>query len=195
MKCGSDARIVADKMRHLMPNSEIFLDSDDLFDLRALLEDVKNSQALVLFQSAGVLSRPWCLLEIVTAIKHEVPHRVPQRGRADIYATSAAFMTHLDTELERVNPGAGKIMEKQGVDVLHAAYLLSNHIPNCISVDFNPHGSSNAINASLMDLVEAMSRATPRAIDVTEEEWLAKRGPPPPPIGVYLRGTLRATKY
>jgi hypothetical protein len=68
-EAGSEARIVQNEMRQLLgPGHPTFLDSDDLFDLRALLEDVKNSQCLVLFQTAGVLKRPWCLLELYTAV-------------------------------------------------------------------------------------------------------------------------------
>ena len=52
---------------------------------------------------------------------------------------------------------------------------------NCISVDFNPHGSSNAIKASLLDLIEAMEKAEARPLSsmVSKEEWLRKRGLPP----------------
>ena len=37
--------------------------------------------------------------------------------------------------------GASKLLADHGVDVLHAAYVLANTIPNCISVEFNPLGS------------------------------------------------------
>ena len=37
-------------------------------DLRELLDSVRDSDVLVIVQSAEVLSRPWCLLEIVAAL-------------------------------------------------------------------------------------------------------------------------------
>ena len=38
---------------------EVFLDSDDLKDLRLLLDHVRESDALVVLQSAELLHRPW----------------------------------------------------------------------------------------------------------------------------------------
>ena len=59
---GTEARLVADRLKQLLPDLTTFIDSDDLYDLRSLLEDVKHSGVLVLLQSSGVLTRPWCLL-------------------------------------------------------------------------------------------------------------------------------------
>ena len=52
-----------------------FIDSDDLHDLRKLREAVRDSDCLLLLQSARVLERPWCLVELLTAIDNNVPHR------------------------------------------------------------------------------------------------------------------------
>ena len=48
-----------------------------------------------------------------------------------------------------------------------------------ISTDFNPSGSSNAINATMLDLQAAMARAAPYPLTVGKEDWLAKRGSVP----------------
>ena len=56
-----------------MIQKECFLDSDDLRDLRQLLVSVRNSDVLVILQSADILSRPWCILEMVAAIDAWVP--------------------------------------------------------------------------------------------------------------------------
>ena len=55
------------------PVSRVFLDSDDLQDLNLLLQHVRDSDVLVLFQTAGVLLRPYCILEVYEAIKAGVP--------------------------------------------------------------------------------------------------------------------------
>eukprot|EP01051_Picozoa_sp_SAG22_P016608 SAG22_NODE_2376_length_2642_cov_11.644514_3_plen_104_part_00 len=55
----------------------VFLDSDDLMDLRTLLEAVRNSDVVVLFQTQRLLERPWCLLEIWTAIEAQLPIACP----------------------------------------------------------------------------------------------------------------------
>jgi hypothetical protein len=41
-----------------------FLDSDNLKDLNLLTDHVRDSDALVVVQSAELLQRPWCLLEV-----------------------------------------------------------------------------------------------------------------------------------
>ena len=57
----------------MLGTDAVFLDSDDLKDLRELLVAVRESDCLLLFQSSGVLTRPWCLLEIYHAVLAHVP--------------------------------------------------------------------------------------------------------------------------
>lgn len=45
----------------------------DLADLRQLCDIVLASDALVLFLTRDLLTRPWCLIELYTAIKNNVP--------------------------------------------------------------------------------------------------------------------------
>ena len=60
LECGGDARLVHNCLKEELPEgSNVFLDSDDLNDLRLLLGHVRNSSVLVLLQSKGVLTRPW----------------------------------------------------------------------------------------------------------------------------------------
>eukprot|EP00927_Polykrikos_kofoidii_P023356 TRINITY_DN21557_c0_g1_i1.p1 TRINITY_DN21557_c0_g1~~TRINITY_DN21557_c0_g1_i1.p1 ORF type:complete len:941 (+),score=130.26 TRINITY_DN21557_c0_g1_i1:100-2922(+) len=53
--------------------SPIFLDSEDLADLTQLQVHVRHSQALLLLLTPNVLSRPWVLVEVCTAMKANVP--------------------------------------------------------------------------------------------------------------------------
>ena len=53
--------------------AKVFLDSDNLKDLTQLTQHVKDSAVFILIQSKIVLTRPYCLLELLTAIKHDVP--------------------------------------------------------------------------------------------------------------------------
>ena len=47
---------------------KVFIDSDDLKDLTKLQDCVANdTESVVLLHSAGVLYRPWCVLEVATA--------------------------------------------------------------------------------------------------------------------------------
>ena len=101
------------------------------------------SRAVPLLPASHTYAPLPVLQEIATAILNDVPVvclNVLGPNKYD-YASSASFMTHLDTELDRANPGAAKLISDHGVDAQRAAYLLANTIPNCISVDFSPHGS------------------------------------------------------
>lgn len=101
----------------------VFLDSDDLRDLTKLQQHVRDSEVLILVQSPTVLERPYCILELVTACDMGKPVvGVKLEGSSYDFAGAAAFLTHLDTALERANPGAGKMLETLGVDLIDAAF-------------------------------------------------------------------------
>ena len=181
------ARVRDGKARHCQAELEgmlgapVFLDSDDLSDLTKLLDQVEESDILLLFQSRNVLCRPYCLLELYTAVEKGIPIVAMRVRGANEYQfdEATAFLKHLDTELDRANPGASKLLQKHGVD-LDAAFKLSMAVPNLISIDFNPSGSRNNLKASLFDVAQTMRIATPSIVDDEEKsEWLRSRGDPP----------------
>ena len=53
-----------------------FLDSDDLKDLSQLTKHVRDSEVLVLVQTKSVRTRPWVLIELVTAVRAHVEDRI-----------------------------------------------------------------------------------------------------------------------
>ena len=75
MEAAAEARILKNELvRSLrVKEQELFLDSDNLTDLRKLLEHVAESDSVALLYTKGVLSRPWCLLELDAAVKNSVP--------------------------------------------------------------------------------------------------------------------------
>lgn len=70
--CAMEARFLKDELSRAL-NKDVFLDSDDLFDLSMLLNNVREAQVLVVLQSKEVFHRPWCLLEVWTAIEAGIP--------------------------------------------------------------------------------------------------------------------------
>jgi hypothetical protein len=199
--CAMEARFLKEKLGQML-NTEAFLDSDDLYskfvvcvltsypfflhtihrllcftaDLTSLLDHVRDSGVLAIIQSANVLERPWCLLELYAAIEAGVPIiAISVQGKGYDFARAAELMLHLDTELERVNPGACAMLRKEGVDPVDAAFKLSTVLPSIISVKFDSSGSANSINASLLDIVDAMKAAKPVPIKETQHEWLQSR--------------------
>ena len=67
------ARFLKDRLEPTV-GGEIFLDSDQLGDLRLLLDAVKQSEVVLLVQSQGVLHRPYCLAELYTAVTNKIPY-------------------------------------------------------------------------------------------------------------------------
>ena len=57
----------------LIGGHEIFLDSDDLQDLTKLLNHVVESEVLIVMQTSEVIARPWMILELHTAVTHDIP--------------------------------------------------------------------------------------------------------------------------
>jgi len=142
-----------------------------------LLKHVKESSVLVLFQSSKVLERPWCLLELYTAVMEGVPIvALNCAGKCYDFAKAADLLLHLETKLTKLNPSAIQVLKQHGVDPLHAAHVLSSAIPNIISVHLNTSASRVAIKAAMVDLVKAMQAAKPFPVDTSLEEWLASRG-------------------
>ena len=80
VECGTEARLVQRELRDILPpgRNALFLDSDDLNDLRLLLQHVKDTEVLVLLQSKGVLT----VGQTPTPRRHR--HTRP-RTRADIH--------------------------------------------------------------------------------------------------------------
>ena len=73
VEAGSDARYLSDLIRR-MTGAPAYLDSTDLVDLRLLFQDgVHKTDAFVILATKGVLTRPWCLMEMWEAARHQIP--------------------------------------------------------------------------------------------------------------------------
>ena len=116
-------------------------------------------QILPPLQSKSVLSRPYVLLELLTALKADVPIiclAVAGGTHSHDHAEALTFLTHLDTTLEQRNPGASKLLAKHGwPDLTEAALLLSHALPSRISIQFRSGDSSNVMSATVADLTQA----------------------------------------
>ena len=178
-----EARHCASELEQTL-GAPVFLDSDDLTDLRELLEQVRESDVLLFFQSRSVLERPYCLLELHTAVTAGVPIvAVNVRGGNEYsHADAEHLLRYLDTELEARNPGASRLLQKHGVDLTELAHTLSGIVPNLISIEFNPSGSRLNLAASLLDIAQTMRIAKPAALDEAQEgrqAWLTARAGSP----------------
>jgi len=94
-------------------STPVFLDSEDLQNLKNLKEHVKVSRNLVVLLTTNFLRRPWCLIEITLSMMNNiniVPVRIERAGIAFEYPTEAfyeelregKFLSDADRELFRV---------------------------------------------------------------------------------------------
>ena len=157
----------------------VFLDSDDLRDLSQLAAHVLDSDVIVIVQSANVLSRPYCLLELYTAITQGVPVvgvSLASGSAAHSYSfeESARFLTHLDSLLEYNNPGASNLLTQNGVDMEDCAYVLACTLPKIISTKLELGASRNILQATMDDIAATMKNASLPPLP-PKEEWLRSR--------------------
>ena len=66
----------------------------------------------------GVLTRPWVLMELHTALTSGVPIVTL------CIPTRIVMPTHFDEEIKLLNPGAAQMLVDMGVDPVDCAYLL-----------------------------------------------------------------------
>jgi len=143
-----------------------FLDSDDLRDLRELQESVRDSEVLVVLQSASVLRRPYVLLELYTAVQAKVPIvgvALTAGEAAFDFDGAGLFLEGLESTLDAANPGSSAVLTKAGVRLADASRVLASTVPHVISIALNQGASRNVLNATLADIVEACRAAKPLA--------------------------------
>merc|ERR1719183_2933755 len=95
-----------------------FLDSSDLVDLSLLRAAVEKSHNLVLLLTPNVLLRPWCLVEIVTAVRcniNIVPVTIVRPG-LDFQFPGDDFYAALATG-NNLPSNAAQILNNEGVDL------------------------------------------------------------------------------
>ena len=142
IQCASEARLLQAELEASL-GRRCFLDSDDLKDLRQLADHVRASDVLVLIQSSEVLSRPWCLLELLTAIDAGVPIvgvAITAGPAAYDFRAAAAFMGELDVP-GRLDASAAQLLDEHGHTLEDAAWKLSSVLPQVISVPLDPFAS------------------------------------------------------
>ena len=189
METAAHARILKDHLEQSFGRGRVFLDSDDLRNLSELLHCVAASDVMVVLLSPGVLTRPWCLMELITAMERGKPivpiscENLPQ-GMYD-HKEMKSFLSSLEANLNACNPGATDLLRQNGVenmDVSGQALLPYIHEP--IAKPFRVDWSANMMEAAMKDILEAIEKAKPptvasaklRSVKVLSK-WVAdKRG-------------------
>ena len=179
-----EARFIQTQMEAMDPRQRrVFLDSDDLTDLRMLLDHVRDSDCLVLLLTRSVLTRPWCLLELMAAVEAQIPIVMVHLHGPSPYeeGPSLALLRHLDSLLEELSPGASELLRQHGVETSDAAHKLSQALVHVPTVALDTAASRSVLSASIEDLVERMQASPPAPPPPKPKaEWLAARDAMPP---------------
>jgi len=168
MEAAADARFMHDMLRKML-HVPVFLDSSALNDLRELVkEGVHKSESLVLLATKGVLLRPWCLLELLEATRHNVPVVFVQMSNGGFdFEAADKYLDNLEEEMGANNPkGLELLYNTLGDDLsdLQTACQRLLRANKYQAVFFDSHGGDNATVASMKELVERIARATGRNI-------------------------------
>ena len=171
-----EARYLQGELERGLPGRSVFLDSDNLRDLTQLQQHVRDSDCLLLLQSSNVLTRPYCILELVTAIDAGVPVLgVTLTSRGYDFAEASRLLTHLDTALDAANPGAGDLLRGHGVSLEDAAFKLANTLPNIISLKLDTCASKAVLSATISDLITALGEVKLPPLPADKAVWLQQR--------------------
>jgi len=155
---GVVARLLHDRICEILnvPSSAVFLDSNDLGNLANLQEQVSRSSVLCLLQTGTVLTRPYVLVEVYTALKKNIPIvGVTVEGSGYDFEATAKFLRSPDFKaaLEEVNPGSSELIEELGIDLQEMGKLLGDKVPKVISSRLSPHENDRVLNASIEVLI------------------------------------------
>ncbi len=152
----------------------VFLDVDNAMSLNKLVKEVMKSKVLVVLQTKDVMKRPWCILEMYTAVKHKIPIvTVNIQGRGYDFKEMDIFLNNLDSLLD---DEAKKVLRKnQCKDIKDVAYRLGSVIPNSLSIKYDPAGSENAFNATIDKIRKTMELSEFVPPTQTYEQWLELR--------------------
>lgn len=147
-KMEEDASSIADTF-----SVPVFLDSATLTDLSCLKQHVQGSHNLILLLTNGLLSRSWCLLEIVAAVQANVqivPVEIQRPGVVFSYPDERFF-----DDLSR-----GKVLSKDDLSLFESEGVELSSLTSAvrqafqkIALPYSPHKSASIRQAEIADIL------------------------------------------
>eukprot|EP00929_Paragymnodinium_shiwhaense_P046161 TRINITY_DN23505_c0_g1_i1.p1 TRINITY_DN23505_c0_g1~~TRINITY_DN23505_c0_g1_i1.p1 ORF type:complete len:1249 (+),score=232.02 TRINITY_DN23505_c0_g1_i1:68-3814(+) len=138
--------------------SAVFLDSEDLQDLTTLRKTVRHSQYLVTLLTTGFLSRPWCLIEVVTAHCSDVPIipvELKKPGNQFDYP-GKDFYKDL-TEGDFLDEPATQLLREHDVTLQQVSSALQAMFSR-IALPYSPHRPTSIRNVELREILRTCSQ-------------------------------------
>jgi len=172
LEAGTEATLMQEALTRMLedvstPNTSIFVDSENLSDLSMLKKHVANSYNLVLLLTPGVLRRPWCLIEIVTAAENGVT-MVPievQRPGSKFHYPDETFYKNLRSG-KYLSHGATKLLAEEGIVLPQVEFAIQQAFMK-ISLPFSPHKTANVRHAELTDIMDRCLQGAPMGQTMT----------------------------
>ena len=119
---------------------------------------VEQSDAVVLLYTEGVLSRPWCLLELNAAATNNIPIVVIGIANSFAGATSdiAKICDDLPGFLSRTNPSATEVLGEFHLDAATISTNIREKLTAAKALTYDPHQSSVVMQSQMQELAGAL---------------------------------------
>lgn len=172
LEAGTEAALMCSELDQLIKNDRqhvgslfeapVFLDSESLKDLRELREEVKRSHNMALLLTKGVLTRPWCIAELVTAAEEGIPVVlvVVKKPGNEFKFPDETFYNRLSR---------GRILDSKALDLLRGLGITTGTIEKClreifqsISVEYAPHQPEDLRRVQLKKILDRCTYKAPR---------------------------------
>eukprot|EP00747_Dinoflagellata_sp_TGD_P224123 gnl/TRDRNA2_/TRDRNA2_96253_c1_seq1.p1 gnl/TRDRNA2_/TRDRNA2_96253_c1~~gnl/TRDRNA2_/TRDRNA2_96253_c1_seq1.p1 ORF type:complete len:555 (+),score=97.75 gnl/TRDRNA2_/TRDRNA2_96253_c1_seq1:107-1666(+) len=131
-----------------------FLDSEDLFDINYLTEQVHNSYNVLLLLTPEVLTRPWCLVELVEARRANaniLPIQILKKGTEFQFPDETFYQRLRDGSLMSAADTA--ILQNVNISVEEIETTLRD-VFSRIAGRFSPHESMKVRKGELMHIMD-----------------------------------------
>mmetsp|Transcript_44704 Transcript_44704/g.124005 ORF Transcript_44704/g.124005 Transcript_44704/m.124005 type:complete len:521 (+) Transcript_44704:2-1564(+) len=143
--------------------------SSSLSDLRNLISDgVQKSDTVVLLATKGVLSRPWCLIELLETARRDIPVVIVQVANGEFtYEGARTFTENFEGEMAKLNPMGLDFLERRigtDFDDVQQAIFRALDENEEHPLQFDSSAGDNTMVAAMKDVVERMARVTARTI-------------------------------
>lgn len=138
----------------------IFLDSENLLDLAQLKTHVERSHSVALLLTKGVLSRPWCLVEIVTAVRKRIPVlpvRIERIGTEFSFPDDAFYKALSEGKV--LEPKDLELLAASGIDLPELEASIK-HVFEHIAVTYSPHSDRKSRLVEVQKLLERCTAET-----------------------------------
>ena len=159
---------------------EVFLDSDNLTEVScaAMKEALRRSSIVVVLQTPEYLTRPYCLIELLTAIdlvKPIVALKVENAHGSYDFADAVRLLSDLEGELTRRGHLASvEALRREGVDFADASKRLSAVIPQVMSSPFNQAWGEHLRHGALNDLLAKVQAPAQFAPSLSSQLYMEK---------------------